>query len=106
MLAFGSGQWQSTLKQKSVYCTECPKSLEPIASFFFCFRVLQTNALGSEEHTEIIFLYRHDGWTHRQVEDDCINNHPEINSVTHSADRKLLKKLKKLGSMVDKSHLS
>lgn len=85
MLASGSGQCHSNLKQKSVYCTVCPKSLEPIANLFFSFRTLQNNASG--------------------LEDEHINNHSEINSVTHSKNRKLFKKFKEPGFVVDKSHL-
>jgi transposase len=59
-------------------------------------------ALPLDERVEIVLLSCRQGWTQRQVGDEFNARHPERNPITHSAVRKLVKKFKETGSVVDK----
>jgi hypothetical protein len=59
-------------------------------------------ALTLDERVEIMLLSGRQGWTQRQVADEFNARHPERNPITHSTVRKLVKKFKETGSVINK----
>jgi hypothetical protein len=60
------------------------------------------NGINTDERVEIVLLSGRQGWTQRQVADEFNGRHPERNPITHSAVRKLVKKFKETGSVINK----